>query len=101
MRSCRGDGPAREWDEATCQRTDRWCSESTSSQRLWRGRLASGRRDATITGFTIDSRRVSPGDLFFAVRGERFDGHDFAADALDKGAVGVIVTDALGGCEWR
>ena len=58
------------------------------------GRLASGRRDATITGFTIDSRRVSPGDLFFAVRGERFDGHDFAADALDKGAVGVIVTDA-------
>jgi UDP-N-acetylmuramoyl-tripeptide--D-alanyl-D-alanine ligase len=29
------------------------------------------------TGYSIDSRTVAPGELFFAVRGERFDGHDF------------------------
>ena len=33
------------------------------------------------SGYSIDSRTVAPGELFFAVRGERFDGHDFVAAA--------------------
>ena len=39
------------------------------------------------SGYSIDSRTVRPGELFFAVRGERFDGHDFVAAALERGAV--------------
>lgn len=38
-----------------------------------------------------DSRAVSPGMLFVALRGERFDGHDFVADVLAAGAVGALV----------
>ena len=57
------------------------------------GQLASGRPDVLVAGLSIDSRRVSPGDLFVAIRGERFDGHAFVADAVKKGASGVIVSD--------
>ncbi|MCX7819384.1 MAG: UDP-N-acetylmuramoyl-tripeptide--D-alanyl-D-alanine ligase [Kiritimatiellae bacterium] len=38
-----------------------------------------------------DSREVEPGDLFVAIRGDRFDGHDFVADAAGRGAVGAVV----------
>jgi len=46
------------------------------------------------TGYSIDSRTVRPGELFFAVRGERFDGHDFVTAALERGAVGAVVSRA-------
>jgi UDP-N-acetylmuramoyl-tripeptide--D-alanyl-D-alanine ligase len=46
------------------------------------------------TGYSIDSRTAARGDLFFAVRGERFDGHDFVANALDRGAVAAVVSHA-------
>lgn len=45
-----------------------------------------------VTTVGIDSRDVQPGQLFVAVSGERFDGHDFVAEALDRGAVGAIVS---------
>jgi UDP-N-acetylmuramoyl-tripeptide--D-alanyl-D-alanine ligase len=44
------------------------------------------------TGFSIDSRTAAPGDLFFAVRGERHDGHDFVVSAFDRGAVAALVS---------
>lgn len=47
--------------------------------------------DATATGYSIDSRTVGAGELFFAVKGDRFDGHDFVAQALEKGAVAAVV----------
>jgi UDP-N-acetylmuramoyl-tripeptide--D-alanyl-D-alanine ligase len=43
------------------------------------------------TGYSIDSRTLQPGDLFFAIRGERFDGHDFVAAALERGACAAVV----------
>jgi UDP-N-acetylmuramoyl-tripeptide--D-alanyl-D-alanine ligase len=43
------------------------------------------------TGYSIDSRTLRPGDLFFAVRGERFDGHDFVRAALERGACAAVV----------
>jgi UDP-N-acetylmuramoyl-tripeptide--D-alanyl-D-alanine ligase len=46
----------------------------------------------TARGYSIDSRTVGPGELFFAVRGERFDGHDFVAAALARGAVAAVVS---------
>jgi UDP-N-acetylmuramoyl-tripeptide--D-alanyl-D-alanine ligase len=41
--------------------------------------------------YSIDSRTVRPGELFFAVKGERLDGHDFVEQALEKGAVAAVV----------
>lgn len=43
-----------------------------------------------ITSFCIDSRKIEPGSLFVALKGERFDGHDFIAEAQAKGALAII-----------
>src|SRR5205085_3192992 len=43
------------------------------------------------SGVSIDSRTLAPGDLFAALIGERGDGHEHIADALAKGAAGVLV----------
>jgi UDP-N-acetylmuramoyl-tripeptide--D-alanyl-D-alanine ligase len=45
-------------------------------------------------GYSIDSRTIAPGELFFAVRGERFDGHDFVAAAVERGAIAAVVSRA-------
>jgi UDP-N-acetylmuramoyl-tripeptide--D-alanyl-D-alanine ligase len=45
----------------------------------------------SICGVVTDSRAIRPGNLFVALRGERFDGHEFAAQAGDAGAVAVMV----------
>ena len=54
-----------------------------------------GSGDATITGLAHDSRRIRPGDLFFAVPGARSDGHDFVARAVAAGAAAVVVQRLL------
>jgi UDP-N-acetylmuramoyl-tripeptide--D-alanyl-D-alanine ligase len=46
---------------------------------------------AVAQGYSIDSRTTRAGDLFFAVRGERMDGHDFVESALENGAVAAVV----------
>ena len=43
----------------------------------------------------IDSRRVTPGQLFVAIQGERFDGHAFIHDAVKNGAIGVVCLRAI------
>jgi len=54
---------------------------------------ASGEFDheAVAQGYSIDSRTVQPGELFFAVKGEHMDGHDFVTQALEKGAAAAII----------
>jgi UDP-N-acetylmuramoyl-tripeptide--D-alanyl-D-alanine ligase len=47
-----------------------------------------------VCGYSIDSRTVAAGELFFAVRGERHDGHDFVAAAVERGAVAAVVSRA-------
>lgn len=47
--------------------------------------------NAIAQGYSIDSRTIRPGELFFAVTGERLNGHDFVEQALAKGAVAAIV----------
>src|SRR6266851_10467576 len=55
-------------------------------------------RQAVAIGYSIDSRTVRPGELFFAVKGEKMDGHDFVQQALEKGAVAAVVSNGrLGG----
>src|ERR1017187_9371119 len=50
-----------------------------------------------VRSYSIDSRTVGPGQLFFAVKGERLDGHDFVEQALERGAAAAVVrTDQLG-----
>jgi len=44
------------------------------------------------SGYSIDSRTIQPGDLFFAVKGERFDGHDFVEAAFQAGAVAAVIS---------
>lgn len=46
--------------------------------------------DAEICGLTTDSRAVKKGDLFFAMKGLRYDGNDFIDDAIHRGAVAVV-----------
>ncbi len=52
-----------------------------------------GPRPGTITGVSIDSRTIEPGDAFFAIKGERFDGHDFVMQALSRGAATAVVDE--------
>jgi UDP-N-acetylmuramoyl-tripeptide--D-alanyl-D-alanine ligase len=47
--------------------------------------------DFTVTGVSIDSRNLEPGDLFVALQGPSFDGNDFAASALQRGAAGALI----------
>ncbi len=63
---------------------------------LWRIAEFSGAKgdvdqQLVATGYSIDSRTVNPGDLFIALQGDRFDGHDYVSAALEKGAVAAIV----------
>ena len=43
-----------------------------------------------VSGYQIDSRNVVPGNLFFAILGEKKDGHDFLSDVHSQGAVGAV-----------
>ncbi|MEQ9395014.1 UDP-N-acetylmuramoyl-tripeptide--D-alanyl-D-alanine ligase [Haliea sp.] len=51
--------------------------------------------DVEISGVTTDSRQVQAGDLFVALRGERFDGHQFLPAVAAAGAVAAVVSDAV------
>ncbi|MAE77624.1 MAG: hypothetical protein CMJ85_12240 [Planctomycetes bacterium] len=50
--------------------------------------------EGLATGVSTDTRTLRRGDLFVALRGERFDGHDFLAEAISRGAAGVLVQEA-------
>jgi UDP-N-acetylmuramoyl-L-alanyl-D-glutamate--2,6-diaminopimelate ligase len=54
-----------------------------------------GDADTDITSLAYDSSRVAPGALFFCVRGQRADGHDFAPAAVERGAAALVVERSL------
>ena len=56
------------------------------------GSLIAGNRDSFINGISTDSRGIKKGELFFALKGPRFDGNKFVRDALSKGASGAVVS---------
>jgi UDP-N-acetylmuramoyl-tripeptide--D-alanyl-D-alanine ligase len=60
------------------------------------GEILQGSPAMTIGGISIDSRKLGAGDFFVAIRGERFDGHQFVGDVLARGASGVLL-DTLPG----
>jgi UDP-N-acetylmuramoyl-L-alanyl-D-glutamate--2,6-diaminopimelate ligase len=55
-----------------------------------------GAAEVEITGLAYDSREVQPGALFFCVKGFQSDGHDFAAQAVERGAAALVVEWPLG-----
>ena len=55
------------------------------------GRLVAGDEERYVTGFSIDSRTLATGDLFFAIVAKR-DGHDFVPAAFKRRAAGVVVS---------
>lgn len=55
------------------------------------GTVAQGAATPPFTGVSIDTRTIQPGMLFVAIQGERLDGHDFVAQAVEKGAAGALV----------
>jgi len=59
------------------------------------GELAGARPEGHVplTAIVTDTRHVAPGDVFVALVGERFDGHDFVREAVSRGAVAVVVAD--------
>lgn len=48
-----------------------------------------------VTGWSVDTRTLAPGDLFFALRGPNHDGHAYVALAMEKGAAGAVVEHAV------
>ena len=70
------------WDEVT----------AVTGAVLHSGQL---RGSDAVPRITTDTRKIAAGDLFVALRGENFDGADFAADALHKGAAAVLVSEPL------
>jgi UDP-N-acetylmuramoyl-tripeptide--D-alanyl-D-alanine ligase len=56
-----------------------------------------GTPPAELAGVSTDTRTVAPGALFVALRGERFDAHDFLADAAARGAAAAVVAEARAG----
>ena len=54
-----------------------------------------GRRPVEIADLAYDTRRVTPGSLFFCVKGSRADGHELAAEAVAAGAVALVVERAV------
>ena len=78
---------------------------STIASSLWTSKTAAKATGGTsivdwqASGVSINSRDIKPGDLFVAIKGPNFDGHNFVADALDSGASGAVIDhrpDGLG-----
>ena len=53
--------------------------------------------EVRVTGWSVDSRTLRPGDLYFALRGPNHDGHAYVAEVLKKGAVGAVVDSEVEG----
>ena len=57
------------------------------------GKLISGPDKKSFSSVTTDSRRIKKDELFFALKGPSFDGHDFVNEAIEKGAAGAVVEE--------
>ncbi len=58
-----------------------------------KGTLLTGTPDVIFSGICTDSRQLKEGNLFVALKGDNYDGHDYCAKALELGAAGIIISD--------
>lgn len=56
--------------------------------------------DLQVAGYQIDSRRIGPGELFFALKGERSDGHSFLREVKEQGGIGAVVSKDYEGADF-
>ena len=56
------------------------------------GELMQGDKNKTVSSVSIDTRTLKKGDLFFALRGTKYDAHEFLEQAVEKGASGLVVS---------
>ena len=61
-------------------------------------KVVSNVEDKPVVGITTDTRTIKPGELFIALVGANFDGHNFVATAIDKGAIATIVSQLSPSC---
>lgn len=71
----------------TLQHLQKWTS----------AKIAGALPEARVTGISTDTRTIRPGEVFLAIKGENFDGHDYVSQAADKGALAVIAERAPSG----
>ena len=57
------------------------------------GKIIKGDKEKIFSGVCIDSRKIEKDEIFIALKGERFDGHDFVISAIEKGARGAIIEE--------
>ncbi|WAC06491.1 MAG: UDP-N-acetylmuramoyl-tripeptide--D-alanyl-D-alanine ligase [Thermodesulfobacteriota bacterium] len=55
------------------------------------GQLKRGNPETEYLGISTDSRTIKPGEIFLALKGDTFDGHDFISEVINKGALGVVL----------
>jgi UDP-N-acetylmuramoyl-tripeptide--D-alanyl-D-alanine ligase len=60
-----------------------------------KGILINGKNECCFSGVSINSRTINPGELFIAIKGNNFDGHDFINSAIKKGAKGIVCSKDL------
>ena len=63
--------------------------------RFTRGKLVSGSADSVVEAVSIDTRTIERGDLFVAIRGPHRDGQDYLANALERAAAGIVVSQPI------
>lgn len=56
-------------------------------------------KDMTLPPVAIDSRKLQPGEMFVAIQGENYDGHDYIADAIAKGALAIMAKAIPAACQ--
>ncbi len=71
--------------ELTLKQIAQWCGAQISAEQ----------EDVLVQGVCADSRKVKQGDLFIALCGERVDGHEYVAQAAEKGAVAALVMKSV------
>src|SRR5262249_8049694 len=59
------------------------------------GGTLQGSGSVRVRGYSIDSRTLNAGELFLAIKGPRFDGHQFVQQAFQKGAAAAVVEEDL------
>lgn len=64
-------------------------------QSVTNAQLSGAQGDVRVKGWSIDSRTVERGDLFFALSGENFNGHSFVATAFERGAAAAVVSETV------
>jgi UDP-N-acetylmuramoyl-tripeptide--D-alanyl-D-alanine ligase len=67
----------------------------SGDERTKLGELVERMERVEIKGVSIDSRSIKEGELFVAIKGDRFDGHDFVPEAMKKGAWGALVERSM------